>query len=576
MDGRRWMKGTVLTWLHISDIHLRESTGWAQDIVLSRMLEDIITRYRSSPPDLVFVTGDVAFSGKAKEYQLAEDFLRKLSTQLGLELGNVFVVPGNHDIDRDLEEDAFRGARDHLTAMTDVDRFFASDGRRRTLFSRQREFRDFVNGWSPSPIYSDSSFCHYRLLKVGSVRVRVLLIDSTWLAAGGEDDAGKLLVGERQVLGFDQAASPDGDTISFALMHHPFSWLREFEQVVIENALIEQADLCLRGHVHVADQRATETLQGRIGIFTAGAAFETRTTENTYLWCSLDLATGGGRKVTHRYVHHDKRWEASEPQPWTLVAAPSTVSVETALPLVRGRCQYPHYVACLIAGLVSDVPIQVGSRAYFLSSTASVPGAPHVVGDLVARLRFHAHWKSVWDEAAWQAALDEMLATFDEQLRCFGPLSSEIARKEKDAAVLTEAVVPQGNVLGAVYEEIEQLLDTGDVARAREVVDRWSAEDSLSDAEKSELKRLNARVLLAENQPAAALTAVEALLSRQRAPRDLSLAAICAHRAGESSRAAKLMHEALDAGVNTSDVKKAALAIAGSSGDSALVRRVRP
>src|SRR5688572_32132242 len=129
------MSKTTLSWLHISDIHVRESQAWSQDVVLSSLLEDIKTRYGPTGPDLIFITGDIAFSGKPKEYEIAEEFVRKLLAAVRLSADRLAAVPGNHDIDREVSEDAFHGCRLRLKSSIEVDRFFASEDRRRTMFA---------------------------------------------------------------------------------------------------------------------------------------------------------------------------------------------------------------------------------------------------------------------------------------------------------------------------------------------------------------------------------------------------------------------------------------------------------
>ena len=191
------MTSSRISWLHLSDFHLRVSTGWAQDVVLSTMLDDIRARYSgTNRPDLVFLTGDIAFSGKEQEYKFAEDFVRKLCSAISLPIERLCIVPGNHDIDRDCEEDAAVGARKLLVSPTEVDRFFGNEGRRRTLFARQAAFREFANRiMAPlPPTYELASYAHRRTLQIGALRVRVLLLDSSWLASGGPSDAGAVSV----------------------------------------------------------------------------------------------------------------------------------------------------------------------------------------------------------------------------------------------------------------------------------------------------------------------------------------------------------------------------------------------
>jgi 3',5'-cyclic AMP phosphodiesterase CpdA len=93
---------TVLRILHISDLHIK-STGEAFDrsVVLEplikRVAEDIESGIR---PELVIVTGDIAYSGKEAEYKLAKEFFDELLEKLKLPSERLFMVPGNHDVDR--------------------------------------------------------------------------------------------------------------------------------------------------------------------------------------------------------------------------------------------------------------------------------------------------------------------------------------------------------------------------------------------------------------------------------------------------------------------------------------------
>jgi 3',5'-cyclic AMP phosphodiesterase CpdA len=62
-----------IRWLHISDIHIRVSKVWSQDVVLKAMCDDIAERRNEGAThDFVLATGDLAFSGSAKEYKLVE------------------------------------------------------------------------------------------------------------------------------------------------------------------------------------------------------------------------------------------------------------------------------------------------------------------------------------------------------------------------------------------------------------------------------------------------------------------------------------------------------------------------
>ena len=60
-----------ISWLHISDFHLCERETWAQNAVLSAMLEDIKRRCDNGlVVDFVLATGDLVFSGEESQYNL--------------------------------------------------------------------------------------------------------------------------------------------------------------------------------------------------------------------------------------------------------------------------------------------------------------------------------------------------------------------------------------------------------------------------------------------------------------------------------------------------------------------------
>ena len=92
-----------LTWLHISDFHVRGGDPYDRDVVL-RALVKSVARYRDQgrTPDVIFATGDIAHSGKPNEYEIAESFFNELLSETRLERDRLLLIPGNHDVNRDL------------------------------------------------------------------------------------------------------------------------------------------------------------------------------------------------------------------------------------------------------------------------------------------------------------------------------------------------------------------------------------------------------------------------------------------------------------------------------------------
>src|SRR5437867_3505097 len=92
------MCSVVINWLHISDVHECDREGYHR----VAMYDEIVAEVKRHPtqPDFVFFTGDLAFSGTESEY---DSLGKRLFEPLKDALPNnppIFIVPGNHDVDR--------------------------------------------------------------------------------------------------------------------------------------------------------------------------------------------------------------------------------------------------------------------------------------------------------------------------------------------------------------------------------------------------------------------------------------------------------------------------------------------
>ena len=94
------------SWLQLSDFHFKaDGDLFSQQVSTEAILKDIPSRLSSEHPlQFVVVTGDIAFSGKSREYDLAAEFFKSLASALGLAMDRIFICPGNHDVDRSVQE----------------------------------------------------------------------------------------------------------------------------------------------------------------------------------------------------------------------------------------------------------------------------------------------------------------------------------------------------------------------------------------------------------------------------------------------------------------------------------------
>ncbi len=312
----------VLTWMHLSDLHV-QSEDWQQDHVLSALVRDLpeLLESRSLAPDLLFVTGDVASRGRAGEYDGAFRVLNDVATVLGIDRRlHVFMVPGNHDVDRTnvsgmvvghhawLLEQPYDALRSQVgTLMGDADEFARYGRRLGPWCAFTEQFLGRARSVSPErPWRSD-------VVDVRGLQVGVLSLCSVW-AGGANDDNGRLVLGERQVLDMVRETQDGGAQLTFALMHHPLSWLHPQERGAIRSHLERDVDVVLHGHVHDAHdavQRSGGATHATLG---AGAAYAgAGTRQDPYHGVSVArLDTDKGELEVHHFTWSTRRqgWHA--------------------------------------------------------------------------------------------------------------------------------------------------------------------------------------------------------------------------------------------------------------------------
>ncbi|MDG4597525.1 MAG: metallophosphoesterase [Candidatus Contendobacter sp.] len=109
--------------LHLSDIHFRADKAWDVDPVLRALTKFITEEVKNGLiPDLVAITGDLAFAGTSDEYQLARNWLdQQLWPALPKDFpqDRLLLVPGNHDVDRKKVDLAAKAVQEKLLTPGD-------------------------------------------------------------------------------------------------------------------------------------------------------------------------------------------------------------------------------------------------------------------------------------------------------------------------------------------------------------------------------------------------------------------------------------------------------------------------
>lgn len=279
-------KGPGIRWLHISDFHMSGSQSYDADRVLGALCRSLpALRARSGQLDFVIVSGDVALSGKADEYERATALFDRLLSDAEIDKTRLFVVPGNHDVDRSLNSSLSRT----LDTPIDADKYFSPTRDLQHVLLRQSGFILWYNSYFDGiRSFPCASTC--APLEVATVRdtpVAILLINSACFSAD-DFDHGKLLIGRRCIEEALSGSAIDQASFRIAVMHHPLSWLSMVESSNIKALLRDSFDVILSGHLHETDiEQVQGATSGAIHL-TAGASYQGSEWPNSAMICHYD------------------------------------------------------------------------------------------------------------------------------------------------------------------------------------------------------------------------------------------------------------------------------------------------
>ncbi|MEZ5489046.1 MAG: metallophosphoesterase [Gammaproteobacteria bacterium] len=362
-----------VTWLHISDFHLRDSHAWAQDVVLSSMCKDIERcRREFGTIDFVLVTGDIAFAGKPHEYDIAAAFFEEIVKVTGVPRERIFCIPGNHDVDRDRQRMCFLGARQTLQSQNAIDSFLAAPEELKTLLQRQESYREFQESFfaEQQKKWTDDMLGYVSLINVENLSIAIAGINTAWLSEGGASDHGKLLAGERQVINALRIAVESDAHFVIAMGHHPFHLLNDFDRRSVQWRIEESCHFYHCGHLHDPETRNTVNSGGHCLSVATGAAFESRHSHNAFCVVSLDVMQAQQSITTFQYKPSDGAfsYEKNSLLPFTINATELCKVADLGSAIVNFSNELSpvaYYLAALLTEVQSEMPIEVGNAHVF-------------------------------------------------------------------------------------------------------------------------------------------------------------------------------------------------------------------
>lgn len=245
--------------LHLSDIHFEKSSDYS-----NKNLSGIISALKNIDEFssvIVVVSGDVAFGGKRKQYEIAYYFLANLKNRIKdeFDIGRVdfIIVPGNHDVDYD------KGMLTH----TELEQIFMHDNEDSSLADESKKMNAFYNYANGLRCFQDKK--RYVCTKDIVINESVLhfnLINTAAFSSKEEDQ------------GFHYLSADDMNLLStekksdyvFTVMHHPHHWFNASMKKELEKIIYEKSDLIYVGHEHYSSSMDIGMNNAQVKIYAGG------------------------------------------------------------------------------------------------------------------------------------------------------------------------------------------------------------------------------------------------------------------------------------------------------------------
>lgn len=244
--------------LHLSDIHFKAPDCLDQWMdpdfaIRTRMMRDLTEQVRNlGKVDAILIGGDVAFKAAPDEYRMARTWIQQLAEIAGCPKERVFVVPGNHDVDRSVIKGSVQ--------IQNVQQVIASTPLANREWKLKQQLRDATSGQlllEAHSAYNDFAapfgcqiwpakpFWHQDIPLENGVSLRLYGLTSTLLSGreGKDDSERDLYLSPLQTV-----LDPAPNTLNLVLCHHPTDWLEDRDAV--EDALTARAAFHVFGHKH--------------------------------------------------------------------------------------------------------------------------------------------------------------------------------------------------------------------------------------------------------------------------------------------------------------------------------------
>lgn len=285
--------------LHLSDMHFgRDQYGIDEPFskkkeILDKLILKLAELDPRFKPDLVMVTGDIAWHGLKKEFDDAYDWFSKLKDELGLSSDCFVFCPGNHDLNRNVavdftEDDLLKHRNKHIIDIGKCD-YYYQYAQAHILENRFQNYNRFCEKMGMQPYsYTCEGIREYSYMVGNSSFVykdctfSIVCMNTAYLPYGKALSDDQMFLGLPQIEQMCQEGiltEEQDDIFRIALFHHADRFLHPNEQCEYDGRrapmqlLLNSVDLALCGHTETGSMPRLIRYQDGGNLLSSGATY---------------------------------------------------------------------------------------------------------------------------------------------------------------------------------------------------------------------------------------------------------------------------------------------------------------
>jgi predicted MPP superfamily phosphohydrolase len=301
--------------LHIGDLHFKKRGKYEQ----SRIIEALILSIRKNKPiDLIFFSGDLINNGtNSKDFTDAHNFLfTPLQKETNIDLSNIFICCGNHDIDRTVIVNSivsyFFGKKKIDSKMLET-WFTKQIPDKKASLNSSHSFFNYLTGNFTYQSQDDINILYsIHKREIEGKQIGIVTLNTSWFCSGERDDKGELLV-LPSIL--EEAVNKIEDCdLKILMQHHPLNYLKQTISYEIEDVIHSNFNILLIGHVHKEFLETQYRCNNGIYCNTTKASLCDDGGEIGYSILNLEMNDVSSIKVERfHYIKSENRFNTLEP-----------------------------------------------------------------------------------------------------------------------------------------------------------------------------------------------------------------------------------------------------------------------